>query len=124
MSVDKGDVVCMAGFTAWQPNIQASFKPPKGRVAMFLLLGDADKKNPESFDPAQALNSIGWHREDGDLIESLTADLELAAGTLRRYETLHRAKNTEESTAKAEVNAKLAEQFEATIARVRGILGE
>lgn len=50
----------------------------------------------------------------------LLADLEAAAEILRRYEGYHRAKNTEESTAQAEVNAELAERFEATIAKARG----
>lgn len=50
----------------------------------------------------------------------LFADLLEAATTLRRYEALHRVKNTEESTAKAEVNAELAARFEATIAKARG----
>ena len=45
----------------------------------------------------------------------LVADLIVAASTLRRYEQSHRAKGTEESTAKAEVNADLATRFEATI---------
>lgn len=47
----------------------------------------------------------------------LLADLSEAAATLRRYEALHRAKGTAESTAKAEVNAELATRFEATIAK-------
>lgn len=47
----------------------------------------------------------------------LLADLQEAATTLRRYETLHRAKGTDDSTAKAEVNAALAARFEATIAK-------
>ena len=47
----------------------------------------------------------------------LLDDLREAAATLRRYEALHRAKNTEDSTAKAEVNAALASRFEATIAK-------
>lgn len=51
---------------------------------------------------------------------SLLNDLVDAAAQLRTYETLHRAKNTEESTAKAEVNAALAARFEATIASARG----
>ena len=51
------------------------------------------------------------------IIPILVADLQLAATTLRRYEVYHRAKNTEESLEKAEVNAKLAAQFEATIAK-------
>lgn len=44
-------------------------------------------------------------------------DLREAATTLRRYESLHRAKGTAESTAKADVNAALAARFEATIAK-------
>lgn len=51
---------------------------------------------------------------------NLFDDLVLAAETLRRYEVLHRAKGTDESTAKAEVNAELASRFESTIAKARG----
>lgn len=47
----------------------------------------------------------------------MLADLCEAAATLRRYEALHRAKNTEDSLSKAEVNAALAARFEATIAK-------
>lgn len=50
----------------------------------------------------------------------LLADLRVAAETLRRYEVLHRAKNTEDSLAKAEANAALASRFEATIAAATG----
>jgi hypothetical protein len=50
----------------------------------------------------------------------LLSDLIEAAETLRKYECLHRAKNTEESTTKAEVNAALAGRFEKTIAKARG----
>ena len=49
--------------------------------------------------------------------EEMLADLHEAAATLRRYETLHRAKGTADSDAKAEVNAALASRFEATIAK-------
>lgn len=51
----------------------------------------------------------------------LLDDLDVAAETLRHYEALHRAKNTGESTAKAEANAALAARFEATIAKAKGI---
>ncbi len=47
----------------------------------------------------------------------LLADLIDAAAQLRKYETLHRAKGTEDSLAKAEVNAELAARFEQTIAK-------
>lgn len=46
----------------------------------------------------------------------LLSDLTEAAATLRKYETLHRAKGTIDSLAKAEVNAELAGRFETTIA--------
>ncbi|MNE17383.1 hypothetical protein D3C80_1103600 [compost metagenome] len=45
----------------------------------------------------------------------LLGDLVEAAAQLRKYETLHRAKGTAESLAKAEVNADLASRFEKTI---------
>lgn len=50
-------------------------------------------------------------------LAALVADLKDAAATLRRYEILHRAKGTAESSEKAEVNAALAARFEATIAQ-------
>lgn len=50
----------------------------------------------------------------------LLADLEEAAKTLRRYEVLHWAKETNESDAKAKVNGDLAARFERTIDKARG----
>ncbi len=50
----------------------------------------------------------------------LLADLEEAAKTLRRYEVLHWAKETNESDAKAKVNGDLVARFERTIDKARG----
>ena len=50
----------------------------------------------------------------------LLTDLEEAAKTLRRYEVLHWAKETNESDAKAKVNGDLAARFERTIDKARG----
>lgn len=47
----------------------------------------------------------------------LLEDLIDAAAQLRAYETLHRAKGTSDSMAKAEVNANLAARFEQTIVK-------
>ena len=58
--MDVGDVVNMTSWTHYQPNIQAGYRAPKGRVGVFLLLGDADKKAPESFDCVAAINNLGW----------------------------------------------------------------
>lgn len=80
--------------------LSKSHQVPPG-IASRLLASRANKKLAEQRD---------W----------LLVDLGVAAYTLRRYEKLHRAKNTDESTAKAEVNAELATRFEATIAKVQG----
>lgn len=61
--------------------------------------------------------AVGRQRGAREANEALLADLREAAAILRRYETLHRAKGTDDSTAKAEVNAALASRFEATIAK-------
>lgn len=76
----------------------------------------AQNRNPPPADHwGQRFWDIG--REERALSEELLADLQEAASTLRRYETLHRAKGTAESTEKAEVNAGLASRFEQTIAK-------
>lgn len=59
----RGDVIFQTTFKHCQPTIQASFAAPKGRVAVMLLLGDADKKDPYEFDPNKALNDLGWIEE-------------------------------------------------------------
>lgn len=63
---------------------------------------------------AKELESTLWS-EASDAIVALRTDLDVAAQTLRGYEAHHRAKGTPESTEKAEVNARLAERFEATL---------
>lgn len=50
-----------------------------------------------------------------DIKYVLLADLREAAAQFRKYEELHRAKGTEDSLAKAEVNNELATRFEVTI---------
>lgn len=177
MSVRPGDIITMSSFNHVQPTLKAGFKAPHGRLAVFLLLGDVDKKDPDSFDAGAALRAIGWYPESdfgpaepgagsikdraaelaasmkvmaalhranedvaaadefaqgAELVATMAAEIELltvnrgflladlieAAATLRHYETMHRAKGTEESTAKAEVNAELATRFESTIKAV------
>jgi hypothetical protein len=77
------------------------------------VLGD------EAIQFQDASYAVGRQRGAREANEALLADLIEAAATLRRYETLHRAKGTDESAAKAEVNAALASRFEATIAKVK-----
>jgi hypothetical protein len=55
-----------------------------------------------------------------DIHYVMLEDLKVAAGQFRKYEVLHRAKNTEDSLAKAEVNRQLAERLEGTIKFVEG----
>jgi hypothetical protein len=61
--------------------------------------------------------TVGRQRGAREANEDLVADPREAVATLRRYEALHRAKGTVDSTAKAEVNAELAARFDATIAK-------
>jgi hypothetical protein len=74
------------------------------------VLGD------EAIQFQDASYAVGRQRGAKEANETLLADLIEAAATLRRYEALHRSKCTDESTAKAEVNAALATRFEATVA--------
>lgn len=55
-----------------------------------------------------------------DIHYVMLEDLKVAAEQFRKYEVLHRAKNTEDSLAKAEVNRQLAERLEGTIKFVEG----
>jgi hypothetical protein len=50
---------------------------------------------------------------DDDLFARMVVGIQLAAITFRKYEKLHRAKGTEDSNLKAEVNRHHAEQLEA-----------
>jgi len=68
----------------------------------------------------EMMSAMGLRNEDleGELVTARAA-LQEAATLLRKYETYHRAKGTEESTAKAEVNAEVAGRFEQIIGRTR-----
>lgn len=55
-----GDVVSQSVIRVDRPNVKATFKPGTGKVAMLLLLGDADKKDPDSFNSVKAMNDLGW----------------------------------------------------------------
>lgn len=80
-----------------------------------LDINHATEESQES-DEAQMAANARLIAAAPDLLE----DLREATATLRRYEALHRAKNTEDSTKKAEANAALAVRFEATIAKATG----
>lgn len=75
------------------------------------VLGD------EAIQFQDASYAVGRQRGAKETNEALLADLIEAAATLRRYETPHRAKGTDETTGKPEVNAPLASRFEATIVK-------
>lgn len=81
------------------------------------------KEDRNGWEVAEVRPDIPWQLKVAQLLAAapeLLADLIDAAAQLRTYEALHRAKGTDDSTAKAEVNAALAARFEATIARARG----
>ena len=63
MNIIIGDLINQTSFTHYTPSLQVRFAAPKGRVAVMLLLGDTDKKAPETFDATAALNRLGWIAE-------------------------------------------------------------
>lgn len=90
----------------------------------FSLVGANGEKVVVSDGPALGSKTVFMSAEaNANLViasPNLYADLKTAAAQLRKYEELHRAKGTEDSLAKAEVNAELASRFEATLAKARG----
>ena len=87
MNINIGDLINQTSFTHYTPNLQVRFAAPKGRVAMMLLLGDADKKAPETFDATAALNNLGWIAEtELDAAQSQLAALREELATSKRNE--------------------------------------
>lgn len=73
MNCGPGSVINLTNFTHYTPSMQVGFKPPKGMVAVFMLLGNADKKDPNSFDPEAAIRALGWvpATDSADLLSAL-----------------------------------------------------
>lgn len=66
----------------------------------------------------EAMTAMGLQNEDlAGHLATVRAALQEAATLLRKYEGYHRAKGTEESTTKAEVNAEVAGRFEKILDR-------
>jgi hypothetical protein len=60
IEVRKGDVVRMTSFTHVNPDSQFTFKAPKGRVAVFLLLGEEAKDGSNPLDLVARMKEFGW----------------------------------------------------------------
>jgi hypothetical protein len=66
-----GDVVNLTSITSYTPTLQATFKPPKGKVFVAVLIGVADKKDPDNFDVEKALNELGLYQKAVDEVAKL-----------------------------------------------------
>ena len=60
----SGDVVRMSSFTHVNPDSQFTFKAKKGRVAVFLLLGEENKDGSDPLDLESRMREFGWVRGD------------------------------------------------------------
>lgn len=129
MSNDKGKMAPVQGYPGgipWAIHLEA-YEVYSKKWAPQPALIDLEGRNCRGGFSTGELDEFipGWRDRVSEfgkmksIIPVLLEDLQLAATTLRHYEKLHRAKNTEESTAKADVNAALATRFEATIARAQ-----
>ena len=61
--VNKGDVVRMQSFTHVQPDSSFTFKAKKGKVAVFLLLGEENKDGSDPLDLVKRMNEFGWVKD-------------------------------------------------------------
>lgn len=91
MNINIGDLINQTGFTHYTPNLQVRFGVPKGRVSVMLMLGDADKKAPETFDAKAALNGLGWV-EETRLTEAEHRNSELAGLLEHAYGCIENSK--------------------------------
>lgn len=56
----RGDIVRMTSFTHHEPNMSVSFKAPKGKVAVFILLGEENKDGTDPMDCMNVMHEMGW----------------------------------------------------------------
>lgn len=129
MSNDKGKMAPVQGFPGgipWAMHLEA-YEVYSKKWAPQPALIDLEGRNCRGGFSTGELDEFipGWRERVSEfgkmkkIIPALIADLQEAATILRKYEAYHRAKGTEESTAKAEVNAALATRFEATLAQAQ-----
>jgi hypothetical protein len=62
--VGTGSVVTPTNFTHHTPNLQLSFKAPKGKKFVMLLLGVQDKDDQQPLDVIDVMKRLGWTHED------------------------------------------------------------
>jgi hypothetical protein len=62
ISFGKGDVLRMSRFMHVEPEAEFTLKAKKGRVAVFLLLGEEAKDGSDPLDLEARLNEFGWVR--------------------------------------------------------------
>jgi hypothetical protein len=86
-SISHGDAILTAYVRDERPEGWRSFKAPKGRRFVFLLLGTVDK-DAAGFDVDGALNELGWHYGDTLVTSALHLADALEAGPLRDSDRL------------------------------------
>lgn len=58
----RGELVFMSSYTDVLPHARLSYKVPKGRLAVFLLLGSMEKVEGANFNAEEALRQLGFVR--------------------------------------------------------------
>jgi len=55
-----GDVVRLTHFVHHEPTLQTTWKAPKGKVFLAVLIGVENKDGSEPADPVERLKLLGW----------------------------------------------------------------
>ena len=58
-----GDVIRLTHFVHYNPNMQMTYKAPKGKVFLAVLIGVENKDGSDPADPLELLKLLGWEMQ-------------------------------------------------------------
>lgn len=58
-----GDVIRLTHFVHYNPNVQMTYKAPKGKVFLAVLIGAENKDGSDPADPLELLKLLGWEMQ-------------------------------------------------------------
>ena len=58
-----GDVVRLTHFVHHEPSLQTTWKAPKGKVFLAVLIGVENKDGSEPANPLDLMKELGWQEE-------------------------------------------------------------
>ena len=59
-----GDVVRLTHFVHYEPSLQSTWKAPKGKVFLAVLIGVENKDGSEPANPLDLMGDLGWEPKE------------------------------------------------------------